>query len=350
MTVFNVALVGAGGIYRLAHGPAWSRIPRARVVVTCDIVPDRAEQACRELGAEAYCTRIEDLLEKEGIDLVDLCTPSDTHAELSIQALRAGKHVICEKPMALTPADAARMMRAAADAKRELYIGHTRRFDGRWRMLKEQIAAGRIGEPVAVRRTERCWGAFPRGDWHWDPRMGGVLMDLGVHVADLFAWFLDAEPSDVFAKALTVREEAREKGCFDFGLVHVGFPGGKRGVMEVSWAHPKAYAPFYSTTEVIGTRGKLTLSDKDAGPMTLIKGEIGVPRYSPLLSTFPETFVEELEHFLDCLEGHTPPRSTPAQAFTAVQVIAGALESIASGRVIPLPGAPRDAELCHHRV
>lgn len=338
MTDFRVAIVGNGGIYRLAHGTAWSQISRAKVVATCDVLEERAEQACREMGASAYFTRMEDLLGKNEIDIVDICTPSDTHAELSIQALRAGKHVICEKPMALNPQDAARMVQAAHDMQRHLYIGHTRRFDARWNMMKDQIAAGRIGTPVAVRRTERCWAAFPERDWHWDAsRSGGVLMDLGVHVADLFAWFFDAEPIEVYAKGLTVRKEAQEHRCYDFGIIHVGFPEGKWGIMEVSWAHPKAYAPFYSTTEVIGTRGKLTLSDKDAGPMTVIKEAVEVPRYSPLLSTFPESFADELNHFLDCIQGKTSPQSTPAQALTAVQVIAGAFDSIASGRPVSLP-------------
>ncbi|MFQ5849354.1 MAG: Gfo/Idh/MocA family protein [Candidatus Binatia bacterium] len=343
MSDFKVAIVGNGGIYRLAHGPAWRRIPRAKVVATCDIVEERAEQARQELRAEACFTRIEDLLKNDRIDLVDICTPSDTHAELSIQALRAGKHVICEKPMALRPQDASRMMQTAAEVKRHLYIGHTRRFDWRWLHMREQIGAGRIGEAVAVRRTERCWGAFPRGDWHWDAaRSGGVMMDLGVHVADLFAWFLDAEPSDVYAKALAVREEAKEHGCFDFGIIQVGFPGGKRGTMEVSWAHPKEYAPFYSTTEVIGTRGKLTLSDKDAAPMTVVKGEIGIPRYSPLLSSFPETFVDELNHFLDCIDRKAAPRITLSQAYTAVKTVTAAFESALSGCPIPLPGGSRE--------
>lgn len=340
MSEVNVAIVGTGGIYRLAHGPAWRRIPRARVIATCDIVAERAEAARRELEAEAAFTRVEDLLERDGIDLVDICTPSDTHAPLTVLALQAGKHVICEKPMALTPTDGLRMIQAAREAKRHLYIGHTRRFDTRWAQMKAEIAAGRIGEPVAVRRTERCWGAFPRGDWHWErARSGGVMVDLGIHVADLFAWFFDAEPTEVYAKALAVREEARETGCFDFGLIQLGFPGGRWGSMEVSWAHPKEYAPFYSTTEVIGTRGKLALSDRHASPMTVITaGAIGVPQYSPLLSSFPETFVDELGHFLDCIAGTASPRSTPAQALTAVRAIAAAFESAASGQPVSLDG------------
>jgi UDP-N-acetylglucosamine 3-dehydrogenase len=335
----RVAIVGNGGIYRLAHGPAWRRIERARVVATCDLVRERAEQASREQGAGAVFTRFEDLLQMDGIDLVDICTPSDSHAEIAIQALRAGKHVVCEKPMAMSAQDAERMIAAARQFKRHLFIGHTRRFDRRWVLMKEQIASGRIGEPVAVRRSERCWGGFANEDWHWEfDRSGGVLMDLGVHIADFFAWFFDAEPVEVYARALTVREEARAHSCYDFGVVQVAFPGGRRGLMEVSWAHPKEYAPLYSNTEVIGTKGKLALSDKDAAPMTVIKEALTIPRYSTLLSSFPDTFVDELSHFLDCIAEDIPPRITLEQAAMAVKVVTSAFESARSGRPVSLRG------------
>ena len=338
MTSFRVALLGTGGIYKLAHGPAWRQIPRVRVVATCDIIEERAEEACHEMGAEASFTRFEDLLDNDGFDLVDICTPVSNHAEMAIRALRAGKHVICEKPMALTPEDATRMIQTAAEAKRGLYIGHTRRFDRRWVQVKDHLTAGRIGDPVSVRWSERCRAAFPKGDWRWDPRNGGVVMDVGVHVADLFAWFLDAQPTGVYAKTLSIGEEAREQGCADFGIVQVGFTGRKQGMMEVSWAHPKKYAPFYSTLEIIGTRGKLTLSDRGATPMAVVKNEIAVPRFSTLLSTFPETFIDELNHFLDCIEGKASPRITLADAQTAVRVISSSLESVSTGRAISLSG------------
>ena len=339
MNEVGVAIVGNGGIYRLAHGPAWSRIPRAKVVATCDVLRERAEQACQDLGAENSFTVIEDLLEMKDVDLIDICTPSDTHAELAIQSLRAGKHVVCEKPMAMSPKDALAMTQEAQKAKRHLLIGHTRRFDCRWVQMKSQIESGRIGEPVSVRRTERSWGGFPEEDWHWEfARSGGVLMDLGVHIADLFSWFFDAQPENVYAKGLTVRNEARAHRCYDFGLIQIGFPGGKCALMEVSWAHPKEYAPFYSTTEVIGTHGKLTYSDKDTAPMTVVQDGITVPRYSTLLSSFPETFVDELNHFLDCMEQDIPPRITVQQASVAVGVVNAALQSIESGRTVSLAG------------
>lgn len=338
MNDIKVAIVGTGGIYRLAHGPAWQKIPQATVVATCDIIKERADQARAELGTAKSFASMDELLAKDGIDLVDICTPHPTHAELAIKAMKAGKHVICEKPMALKLEDAALMMQVAKEKKRHLYIGHTRRFDRRWMQVKEQIATGRIGEPVAMRWSERSWAGFPSDSWRWDSRNGGVLMDLGVHIADLFAWFFEAAATEVFAKAVPVREEARQQHCPDFALVQMSFPGGKQGLIELSWAHPKEYAPFYSSLEIIGTRGKLALSDRDSGPMIVVKEGTQVPRYSPLLSTYPEAFVGELAHFVDGISGKIPPRITLDDAYRAVEVIAKALESAASGKPIALKG------------
>jgi predicted dehydrogenase len=338
MNDLKVAIVGTGGIFRLGHGPAWRQIPRARVIATCDIIKERADQARAELGAEKSFSSLDELLAGDDIDLVDICTPHPSHAELAIKALRAGKHVICEKPMALEIDDAARMIEAAKETGRHLYIGHTRRFDRRWVEVKEQLAAGRIGEPVCARWNERSWAGFTGDNWRWDPRNGGVLMDLGVHVADLLAWFFESEATEVYTKGLSVRAEARKQGCFDFAIVQVGFSGGRQGLMELSWAHPKEYAPFYSSLEIIGTKGKLTLTDRESAPLLVIKGGTEVPRYSPLLSTFPESFVGELAHFIDGISRAVAPRITLKDAYRAVEVIAKALESAATGQPISIRG------------
>ncbi|HZD39171.1 MAG TPA: Gfo/Idh/MocA family oxidoreductase [Terriglobales bacterium] len=338
MKELAVAVVGNGGIYQLAHGPAWRQIPEAQVIATCDIVKERAEQAGAALGSDKSFASMDDMLAQDGIDLVDICTPHPTHAELAIQALRAGKHVICEKPMALNLEDAARMIRVAQEEKRHLYIGHTRRFDRRWVEVKEQLRAGRIGKPVAIRWSERSWAGFGSDSWRWDPSNGGVLMDLGVHMADLFTWFLEAECTEVYAKTLSVRPEARDRGAPDFALVQMAFADRQQGLMELSWAHPAAYAPFYSSLEIIGTTGKLRLSDRDAGPMVVVKEGVEVPRYSPLLSTYPETFVGELAHFIDGVYGKTSPRVTLEDAYRAVEVMVKALESARTGKPVRLAG------------
>jgi len=334
---FNVAVVGNGNIYNLAHKPAWQGIDRAQVVATCDIIEERAKSACKEFSAEGYYTSIDDLLKNhKSADIVDVCTPSHTHAEISVKSLESGKHVICEKPIATTLEDAQKMIAASKANKRHLYIGHTRRFDDRWVQMKEAIDRGRIGNVVSVRRSECCWVGSPADDWHWERRNGGVILDLGIHIADFSCWFLKEEPTEVFTKAKRISENAIKGGCFDFGVTLVKFEGGKQAIMEVSWVHPKAWGPFnYSSVEVIGTRGKIKYSDKDTNPAALADdSEISFPRYSPMLSSMPYVFKHELGHFLDCIEEDQRPRITLDDAYRALRIVTAAIKSAEEGNPI----------------
>ncbi len=331
---FHVGIIGNGNIYNLAHKHAWKNIRRANVVATCDIVEERAKKASEELGADEYYRDFRQLLKNGDIDIVDICTPSHLHAEMAIKSLESGKHVICEKPIATTLADSKRMLEASRANGKGLFIGHTRRFDDRWVQIKDAISAGRIGEPISVRRSERSWVGFPKDDWHWKRENGGVIVDLGIHVADLCRWFLEEEPVEVFSKFKSLREEARAYGCYDFGVMLVRFEGGKQAVIEVSWAHPKEYAPFYCSTEVIGTKGKIQYSDKDSSPAVIVGDSVSIPRFSTMLSSMPHVFTREIEHFLDCVENDAKPRITDEDASKALKVIVSALKSAEKGKPV----------------
>jgi predicted dehydrogenase len=332
---FRIGIIGNGNIYNLAHRPAWKGIESARVVATCDVVEERAKKASKDFGIDRYYRDFRDLIKEDDIDVVDICTPSHTHAEISIRAMESGKHVICEKPIATNLGDSKKMIEASRQNGVHLFVGHTRRFDDRWVQIKEVIDEGRIGEVVNVRRTERSWAGFPGDDWHWRRENGGVVVDLGVHVVDLARWFLGEEPVEVFAKLKSIREEARVYGCYDFGVMIIYFTGGKQALLEVSWVHPKAYAPFYSSTEVIGTKGKIQHSDKDSNPAFIVdNNEVRFPMFSPLLSSMPYVFTKELSHFLDCIENGGKPRITMEDADMALRVIVSAIKSSEEGRPV----------------
>ncbi len=231
--------------------------------------------------------------------------------------------------MATILEDAQKMIAASKANGRYLYIGHTRRFDDRWVQMKEAIDRGRIGDVVSVRRSECSWVGFPTDDWHWEKRNGGVIFDLGIHIADFSCWFLKEEPIEVFTKARRIHEEAVRGRCFDFGVILVKFEGGKQAMMEVSWAHPKAWGPFnYSSVEVIGTKGKIKYSDKDTNPAVVADdSEISFPRYSSMLSSMPHVFKHELGHFLDCIEKDQKPKITLDDAYRALRVVTAAIKS-----------------------
>ena len=338
----HVAVVGNGNIYQLAHRESWRTIKRAKVVATCDLVREKAKSACEDLNAEVYYTNYDDLLNKDSIDIIDLCVPTYEHANLSIKALEKGKHVICEKPISNTLEDAQRMIKIAKSNGKHLYIAHTRRFDERWIQIKDVIASGEIGELVNITRSEKSWLPFPSDHWYWNPRLsGGVLLDIGIHVTDQLNWLFGSEPLEVFAKAKNLRKEAKENAVFDFVLVMVTYEGGKNGIIDISWAYPQGWAPFYSTLNIVGTKGKLEYSDKDSNPMAVIDGGIIYPRYSPLISTMLTSFQRELNHFLDCIVNGVNPVITLEDAYKALMVIEAAYRSIDEGKPVKIEQGER---------
>lgn len=325
----KVAIVGNGNICNLAHIPAWKSIKEAEVVATCDIIEERAKNAYKELSAQHYYISIDDLLCNDNIDLVDLCVPTHEHANIAIKALESGKHVICEKPISNNLQDAKLMISAAKKNGNKLYIAHTRRFDPRWITIKETIDSGKIGTPVYIRRCERSYLPFPIDMWHWDPiKSGGVLLDIGIHCADLVRWLLDSEPIEVFAKGKTIREEAKEMNCYDLVVAMIQFEEKSSAVIETSWAHPKTYAPFYSKLDVVGTNGKIEYSDKKTNPMMIVGDQVTYPRYSPLVSGMLEIFSIEMQHFLDCINKDIEPRISLEDAYAALKIIKAADRSI----------------------
>jgi predicted dehydrogenase len=328
----KVAIVGNGNVYNLAHSHVWKALRGVEIQATCDVIAERAERACKELSAAKCFTSVDDLLSDDEIDLVDLCVPTHEHAPLSIAALEAGKHVICEKPMARNLKEAEAMLKAADTSDKGLFIAHTWRFDRRWKKIKETIDSGRIGTPMYLRRCERSWLSFAPDSWHWDSeKSGGVLLDLGVHCVSMVTWYLGSEVKEVCAQGKTIRPEARESKTCDLATVLLRLDGGKTAFFDVSWAFPAAYGPFYSALDLVGTGGRIEYSDKDTNPMLLVTDKLEYPRYWPLLSTDLSSFYEEMKEFLRCIERDEEPIVTKEDAYEILKIVLAAEESIARG-------------------
>lgn len=331
----RVAIVGNGNIYNMAHVYAWRSLKDIEILATCDIIPERAEKACRAAAAKKYYTNMDDLLSDDAIDVIDLCVPTYEHARLSIAALKAGKHVICEKPMARSLESAAEMLKVAERSGKGLYIGHTRRFDQRWKTLKAGIDSKKIGMPLFIRRCERSWLPFPSNSWYWDfEKSGGVLLDIGIHCVDFVNWFFGSKPSEVFACGKMIRDEARAKGVHDLATVMLKYEDGKTAFIDISWAFPQTSAPFYSSLDIIGTNGRIEYSDKNANPMVVAGDRIEFPRYSSLLSTNLEAFSDELREFVECIDRGREPSVTAQDAYAALKIISAAEESVKTGGVL----------------
>jgi len=338
--MLRAALIGCGNIGMGGHLPAYAHIPEAELAAVCDIVEERAQEAARLSGAVPYVDYRE-LLEREDIEMVDICLPTDLHAQAAIAAIEAGKHVLCEKPMAHSLEAADAMIEAAQKAGVKLMIGQVRRFDHRYASIKAQVDAGKVGIPVFIRRAERQFLPFPPDAWQWDPRRGGgVILDIGVHVTDMFRWFFSEDAIEVYAAAKSVREAAKKANSYDHAMITCKFPGGKVGFAEISWAYPEGFGrALYAHLDIVGTKGKIQYSDKDTNPMLIYTPERGheLPRYFRFMSTTEYAFKEEIQHFVHCILDDREPTISPRDARAALEMALAAQRSAETGELVLLP-------------
>lgn len=336
----KVGLIGCGNIGAGGHLPAYACIPEAELEAVCDVVEESAHAAAKQSRATAY-TDYRQLLERDDIEMVDLCVPTHLHAQLAVEAMQAGKHVLCEKPMAHTLEAANAMVEAARGSGVRLMVGQVRRFDHRYMEIKKQLDAGKVGQPIFIRRAERQFLPFPADAWQWDPkRGGGVILDIGVHVTDLFRWYFGQEAVEVYAVARSVRESAITAGSYDHAFITCRFDRGGMGFAEVSWAYPQGFGgALYAQLDVVGMEGKIQYADKDTNPMLTYTCEQGhaLPRYFRFMSTTEYAFEEEIRHFLCSLLDDREPAVSPEDAYAALEMALAAQHSAETGQPVRLP-------------
>ncbi|HZO88034.1 MAG TPA: Gfo/Idh/MocA family oxidoreductase [Chthonomonadaceae bacterium] len=249
----RIGIVGCGGIANGKHMPSLSKLDNVELVAFCDIIPERAQKAAKEYGKEnaKVYTDYRKLLEDKTIDVVHVCTPNDSHAEITIAALEAGKHVMSEKPMAKTAADARRMVEAAKRTGKKLTVGYNNRFRPDSQYLHQVCRRGDLGEIYFAkahairRRAVPTWGVF----LDEEKQGGGPLIDIGTHALDLTLWMMNNyEPRMVVGTAyhkLSQRKNAANAwGPWDpkkftvedsaFGFIVM--KNGATIVLESSWA------------------------------------------------------------------------------------------------------------------
>lgn len=214
--IVKVAIIGCGGIAFGKHMPSLSKLDYVELVAFCDIIEERAQRAAKEYGTEdaKVYTDYKELLKDETIELVHVCTPNKSHADITVAALESGKHVMCEKPMAKTAADARRMLEAAKRTGKKLTIGYQGRHRTDSQYLYNECRAGELGDiyyakaHAVRRRGVPTWGVF----LNEEEQGGGPLIDIGTHALDLTLWLMDNyEPKYVVGTVYRKLAENRDK-------------------------------------------------------------------------------------------------------------------------------------------
>lgn len=317
----RVGLIGTGGIARAVHFPGWQSCRRAEVVACYDIDRSRAEAAAADFSIPRVCGSLNELLADRTIDVVDICTPNYNHKPSAVAALRAGKHVYCEKPIAMTGREGAAMVAAAKKARRRLMIGLQSRYRGEVQCIKALADAGRLGRiyyarSLSVRRRGvPSWGVFGRKKLQG----GGPLIDIGVHAIDM-AWYLMGKPRPLSVSGQfyeTIGKTPGHVGAFgpwdwktydveDFAVALVRFEGGRTMSVESAFCVNLPEDRF--SAEVVGDRGGATVS--------------------PL-----RVYLEEEGYLMNCepqfVKDRVQPHAAGLHAFA---------DAVLDGKPVPIPG------------
>jgi predicted dehydrogenase len=246
----KVGIIGVGGIAH-THMPGWEQSPHTEVIAAADISQEIVETFGKTHGIARLTTDSRELINDPGIDIIDVCTPNMYHEPLSIAALEAGKHVLCEKPLAPTPEAVQRMIAARDRAGKLLMTAQHQRFHANSKALKAEILTGTLGEIYHARSWMLRRAAYPGRASFVQKRHsgGGPCIDIGVHVLDLTLWLM-GNPKPVTVSGITQYKLARQPDVFtiwggfpppegwdveEFASAFVRFDNGASLVLEVSW-------------------------------------------------------------------------------------------------------------------
>ncbi|MFF7290989.1 Gfo/Idh/MocA family protein [Microbacterium sp. NPDC008134] len=330
MSTLKIGLIGAGGISRV-HADAW-RALGVQGYVTSLV---GAEEIAEEYGFELV-SDVDALIGL--VDLVDIVTPSSTHADFALRAIAAGRDVICEKPLAATASEAARVADAADAAGVRLFPAHVVRYMGEYAQIKTALDAGRIGT-LAVQRFSRAGGA-PQSPWFFSERAGGGLIrDLMIHDIDQALWFA-GEVTQVFAvqNPPTVDDRVPAPVTSHIVLTHAN---GVISHIHGSWVAPGI--PFRTSVEVAGSEGRLRYdSAEDRTIRTDAAALPGATDYLPPMSPQDSPYYAEITDFVAALREGREARVAPADGIRAVAVAEAAYASIAAGAPVALVPSPAE--------
>lgn len=343
MAKLKVAVIGCGSIARHRHLIEYAANPDVEITAVCDIVKDRAEEMALAYEAKVY-TEYEQLLKTEDVDAVSVCLPNYLHAPASIAALNAGKHVLCEKPMATSSEEAEDMIKAAKENGKKLMIGHNQRFVPSHQKAKQLIESGEAGKIYSFRTTfghggPEGWSIDGRDSWFFEKEKAfiGAMGDLGVHKADLMRYLLGEEFSEVAAFV-----ETSAKGDTDVddnAAVVLKSESGIIGTLAASWAYN---AMEDNSTIIYGEKAILRLEDDPKYSLVVqyTTGEVVNYELGGIQTNESggQTTTHVIDHFVESILEDKEPLITGEEGKKSLEVILSALESSETKKISNVRG------------
>jgi predicted dehydrogenase len=333
MEKIKVGVIGLGWIAQVVHLPILRKLPEAEIIAVCDKLKDRARLVGEKYGIRRVTSNPVDLLANEEIQALVICTPTDTHKEIALAALQAGKHVLVEKPIAPTYHDALEIAEAARRSSCKLIVGMNHRFRPDAMILKTFIEGGELGDIFYIRTG---WLRKRSTDARWltqkEKSGGGVLVDLGIVILDMAFWMMGF-PRAQRVNATHYFHTTRE--VEDTSLLSVKMENGSHVSIDVSWSMCLQDDVYYC--QIFGTEGTASLN-----PLRINKQlhgnlvNVAPSKLDPPEKLFKRSYENELRHFLAAVRGLHPPISSADEATQRMRIIEAAYRSSRLGKEVAI--------------
>jgi len=340
----RVGLIGSGFISAI-HADALQRAADAELLAVASPTGDNAPRFARQHGLPHHFTDYRKLLDMSEIDLVVVGVPNHLHCQVTIDAAAAGKHIVLEKPMCLSLAEADRMLAACRQAKVKLMYAEELCFAPKYVRLKQLLDSGALGQPVLIKQSEKHDGPHTAHFWDVDRAGGGVTMDMGCHAVEFFRWMLGRPPiQSVYAQMGTHVHREKTRGE-DNAILILEFANGTTAIAEESWTK---LGGMDDRAEVHGSKG-VAYADLLHGNAIETYSASGYDyavekagstvgwSFTIYEEIWNYGFVHEMAHFVDCVKNDKPPLVTGDDARAVMEVLFAAYESAGTGRKVTLP-------------
>ena len=344
--MFGIGIIGCGKIAQVRHIPEYAEHKHAKLLGFYDINLDRAKALADQYGGTAYATA-EELLANPEIDAVSICAANFAHAEQTIAALNAGKHVLCEKPMAITLAECEAMVEAAKKNGKYLMIGHNQRLAKAHATAKKLIDDGLIGDIVTFRTTfghggPETWSVDPGlNTWFFDKSRAamGAMADLGIHKTDLIQFLTGQKVIRTTARVTTLDKKDASGNLIsvdDNAICIYEMSGGAFGTMTASWTY---YGAEDNSTVLYGTKGIMRIYDDPAISIKVILADGGKISYDveAIQTNDNQTKSGVIDLWMESLVENKAPEISGESALAAMRAVFASIQSSETGKAVEIP-------------
>lgn len=343
--MIRVGIIGCGRIAQERHLPEYEENRDAQIAGVYDLNKDRAREIAEKYGAKAYAS-YEELLDDAQIDAVSVCSSNNTHAEISIAALNAGKHVLCEKPMAITYEECEAMVEAAKVNGKYLMIGQNQRLTKAHIKAKQMIEEGVIGRVITFRTTfghggPETWSIDPgKATWFFDRKKAamGAMADLGIHKTDLIQFLLSQTVTETTARLMTLDKRDASgnlAGVDDNAICIYKMSGGAVGTMTASWTY---YGAEDNSTVLYGTEGILRIYDDPDHAIVLVSKDGKRTEYDveSIQTNDNQTKSGVIDLFVDSIKRKVKPAISGESVLSAMRAVFASIESSEKGCTVTI--------------